>query len=193
MCPCFSHACLSALKQYALLTYGNMPVQPRLRVKILLKFKYENIVWLAFQKNLYSKTRLDGHITICEKNVFPLYVPLFFTRVFECSKTTPLICAHVFHTLVGVLWNNSPCMCPCFSHACPRTGKQLSLYVPLFFTRVVECCEATPGSGRSCSERTYSSPVVSASARGVTSNHARPRTIQWRLNGDKWVLVRLER
>ena len=28
----------------ALLTYGNMPVQPRLRVKILLKFKYENIV-----------------------------------------------------------------------------------------------------------------------------------------------------
>ena len=31
-------------KQYALLTYGNMPVQPRLRVKILLKFKYENIV-----------------------------------------------------------------------------------------------------------------------------------------------------
>ena len=55
---------------YALLTYGNMPVQPRLRVKILLKFKYENIVWLAFQKNLYSKTRLDGHITIREKSVF---------------------------------------------------------------------------------------------------------------------------
>ena len=25
---------------YALLTYGNMPVHPRLRVKILLKFKY---------------------------------------------------------------------------------------------------------------------------------------------------------
>ena len=47
-----------------------MPVQPHLRVKILLKFKYENIVWLAFQKNLYSKTRLDGHITICEKSVF---------------------------------------------------------------------------------------------------------------------------
>ena len=32
------------IEQYALLTYGNMPVQPRLRVKILLKFKYENIV-----------------------------------------------------------------------------------------------------------------------------------------------------
>jgi len=30
--------------EYALLTYGNMPVQPRLRVKILLRFKYENIV-----------------------------------------------------------------------------------------------------------------------------------------------------
>ena len=30
--------------EYALLTYGNMLVQPRLRVKILLKFKYENIV-----------------------------------------------------------------------------------------------------------------------------------------------------
>ena len=57
---------------YALLTYGNMPVQPRLRVKILLKFKYENIVWLAFQKNLYSKTRLDGHITIREKRVLAL-------------------------------------------------------------------------------------------------------------------------
>ena len=56
--------------QYALLTYGNMPVQPRLRVKILLKFKYENIVWLAFQKNLDSKTRLDGHITIREKRVY---------------------------------------------------------------------------------------------------------------------------
>ena len=56
-------------REYALLTYGNMPVQPRLRVKILLKFKYENIVWLAFQKNLYSKTRLDGHITIREKSV----------------------------------------------------------------------------------------------------------------------------
>ena len=38
-------------------------------VKILLKFKYESIVWLAFQKNLYSKTRLDGHITIREKRV----------------------------------------------------------------------------------------------------------------------------
>ena len=30
---------------YALLTYGNMTVQqPRLRIKILLKLKYENIV-----------------------------------------------------------------------------------------------------------------------------------------------------
>ena len=46
-----------------------MPVQPRLRVKHFLKFKYENIVQLAFQKNLYSKTRLDGHITIREKSV----------------------------------------------------------------------------------------------------------------------------
>ena len=54
---------------YAVLTYGNMPVQPRLRVKILLKFKYEHIVWLAFQKNLYLKTRLDGHITIRERSV----------------------------------------------------------------------------------------------------------------------------
>ena len=61
---------LVIVSQYALLTYGNMPVQPRLRVKILLKFKYENIVWLAFQKNLYSKTRLDGHITIREKSVW---------------------------------------------------------------------------------------------------------------------------
>ena len=61
-----------AIGQYALLTYGDMPVQPRLRVKILLKFEYENIVWLAFQKNLYSRTRLDGHITIREKSV--LYI-----------------------------------------------------------------------------------------------------------------------
>ena len=30
--------------EYAVLTYGNMPVYPRLRVKILLKFKYENVV-----------------------------------------------------------------------------------------------------------------------------------------------------
>ena len=58
-----------ATSLYTLLTYGNMPVQPGLRVKILLKFKYENIVWLAFQKNLYSKPRLDGHITIREKGV----------------------------------------------------------------------------------------------------------------------------
>ena len=56
-----------------------MPVQPRLRVKILLKFKYENIVWLAFQKNLDSKTRLDGHITIREKSV--LYSKRFLLTV----------------------------------------------------------------------------------------------------------------
>ena len=55
---------------YALLTYGNMPVQPRFRVKFLLKFKYENVVRLAFQKNFYSKTRMDGHITIREKSLF---------------------------------------------------------------------------------------------------------------------------
>ena len=46
-----------------------MPVQPRFRVKFLLKFKYENVVRLAFQKKLYSKTRMDGHITIREKSV----------------------------------------------------------------------------------------------------------------------------
>ena len=55
---------------YALLTYGNMPVQPRFRVKFLLKFKCENVVRLAFQKKFYSKTRMDGHITIREKSVF---------------------------------------------------------------------------------------------------------------------------
>ena len=60
--------------KYALLTYGNMPVQPRFRVKFLLKFKYENVVRLAFQKKFYSKTRMDGHITIREKSV--LYHPL---------------------------------------------------------------------------------------------------------------------
>ena len=65
------------IPEYALLTYGNMPVQPRLRVKILLKFKYENIVWLAFQKNLYSKTRLDGHITIREKSVWRWFFASF--------------------------------------------------------------------------------------------------------------------
>ena len=57
------------LCQYALLTYGNMPVQPRFRVKFLLKFKYENVIRLAFQKKFYSKTRMDGHITIREKSV----------------------------------------------------------------------------------------------------------------------------
>ena len=56
--------------KYALLKYGNMPVQPRFRVKFLLKFKYENVVRLAFQKKFYSKTRMDGHITIREKSVF---------------------------------------------------------------------------------------------------------------------------
>ena len=56
-------------REYALLTYGNMPVQPRFRVKFLLKFKYENVVRLAFQKKFYSKTRMDGHITIREKSV----------------------------------------------------------------------------------------------------------------------------
>ena len=55
---------------YALLTYGNIPVQPRFRVKFLLKFKYENVVRLAFQTKFYSKTRMDGHITIREKSVF---------------------------------------------------------------------------------------------------------------------------
>ena len=51
-----------------------MPVQPRFRVKFLLKFKYENVVRLAFQKKFYSKTRIDGHITIREKSVlrFPV-------------------------------------------------------------------------------------------------------------------------
>ena len=34
-------------------------------------------------------------------------------------------------------------MCPCFSHACPSAVKQLPWYVPLFFTRVSECCETT--------------------------------------------------
>ena len=48
-----------------------MPVQPRFRVKFLLKFKYENVVRLAFQKKFYSKTRMDGHITIREKSVLP--------------------------------------------------------------------------------------------------------------------------
>ena len=32
-------------------------------------FKYENVVRLAFQKKFYSKTRMDGHITISEKRV----------------------------------------------------------------------------------------------------------------------------
>ena len=64
--PIFSN---QQLTQYALLTYGNMPVQPRFRVKFLLKFKYENVVRLAFQKKFYSKTRMDGHITIREKSV----------------------------------------------------------------------------------------------------------------------------
>ena len=31
--------------------------------------KYENVVWLAFQRTFYSKTRLDGHITIRKKSV----------------------------------------------------------------------------------------------------------------------------
>ena len=35
-----------------------------------MKFKYENVVWLAFQRTFYSKTRLDGHITIREKSVW---------------------------------------------------------------------------------------------------------------------------
>ena len=34
-----------------------------------MKFKYENVVWLAFQRTFYSKTRLDRHITIREKSV----------------------------------------------------------------------------------------------------------------------------
>ena len=40
-------------------------------MKFLLKFKYKNVVRLAFQKKFYSKTRMDGHITIREKRVFP--------------------------------------------------------------------------------------------------------------------------
>ena len=62
-----------------------MPVQPRFRVKFLLKFKYENVVRLAFQKKFYSKTRMDGHITIREKSVlrgararFQSYIPCDF-------------------------------------------------------------------------------------------------------------------
>ena len=37
-----------------------------------MKFKYENVVRLAFQKKFYSKTRMDGHITIREKSVYNL-------------------------------------------------------------------------------------------------------------------------
>ena len=67
--------------QYALLTYGNMPVQPRFRVKFLLKFKYENVVRLAFQKKFYSKTRMDGHITIREKSVYTAVERLFYLHI----------------------------------------------------------------------------------------------------------------
>ena len=69
---------------------------------------------------------------------------MVFTRVFNCCETTPLKCALVFHTRVRVLWNNSPDMCPCFSHACPSAVKQLFWYVPLCFTRLSVCCETTP-------------------------------------------------
>ena len=69
----------------AIRSSGNMPVQPRFRVKFLLKFKYENVVRLAFQKKFYSKTRMDGHITIREKSVlrgararFQSYIPCDF-------------------------------------------------------------------------------------------------------------------
>ena len=73
-------------RQYALLTYGNMPVQPRFRVKFLLKFKYENVVRLAFQKKFYSKTRMDGHITIREKRVFPTSLWLFILYAAPSQK-----------------------------------------------------------------------------------------------------------
>ena len=45
---------------YALLAYGNIPVQPRFRVKFLLKFKYENVVRLAFQKKFTRKRGWTG-------------------------------------------------------------------------------------------------------------------------------------
>lgn len=48
-------------------------------------------------------------------------------------------------------------MCPCVSHACSSAVKQIQGVV-----------------GVVVSARAHSSPVVSASARGVTSNHARP-------------------
>ena len=83
----FCYIVLNSALVYALLTYGNMPVQPRLRVKFFLKFKYENIVWLAFQKNLYSKTRLDGHITIREKSVLR-QCPSSHARKTLCTQGT---------------------------------------------------------------------------------------------------------
>ena len=89
----------------------------------------------------------------------PWYVPLCFTRLSVCCETTPLICSLVFHTRVRVLWKNSPDICPCVSHACSSAVKQIQGVV-----------------GVVVSTRAYSSPVASASARGVTSNHARPRT-----------------
>ena len=83
--------------QYALLTYGNMPVQPRFRVKFLLKFKYGNVVRLAFQKKFYSKTRMDGHITIREKSVYS-----FTVQRFDLTSNGPYVPSIAESNILGV-------------------------------------------------------------------------------------------
>ena len=63
-----------AFSEYALLTYGNMPVHPRFGVKRLLKCKSDDVFVFEFQKKFHSKMRLDGHITIREKSVLLLKI-----------------------------------------------------------------------------------------------------------------------
>ena len=82
-----------------------------------MKFKYENVVWFAFQRTFYSKTRLDGHITIREKSVFPrkLYLPArqvknAVTSSIIKSSTPGLLPGHYsvysLCTLFNIIWLN---------------------------------------------------------------------------------------
>ena len=111
-----------------------MPVQPRFLVKFLLKFKYENVDRLAFQKKFYSKTRMDGHITIRKKSVSVRWSSLVSLKsggfraewnnlkllrcqrqgkkfaLFLCKKRWPYLQSFNERHVIDIVWTSSGCL-----------------------------------------------------------------------------------
>ena len=175
--PWYTHACSCAVKQLPLYVPYFSHSCPGAVKQLPLYVPCFSHACLSSVKQLPWYVPCFSHACSSAVKQLPRYVPLCFTRLFECCETTSLICALVFHTPVGVLWNNSPDMCPCVSHACPSAVKQLPWHVPLCFTRLFECCEANPGSGRSCSERALTLTQSSLLARGEWHQTTRARAL----------------